>query len=48
MMVEVEESMEMDFPWMIVRVRGASVLFSGKPPLHRNIGSLQGWTWRRG
>ena len=40
MMVEEEDSMEMDLPCMMVIVRGASVLFSGNPPLHRYMGSL--------
>lgn len=40
MMVEEQESMLADFPCTMVSVRGASALLSGKPPLHRNMGSL--------
>ena len=40
MMVEEELSMLVDLPCMMVSVRGASTLFSGKPPLHMNNGSL--------
>ena len=38
--VELQESMELDLPCSTVRVRGASELFSGKPPLHTYIASL--------
>ena len=41
-MVEEEESTQVDLPCRIVSVRGASALFSGKLPLHMYMGSLYG------